>query len=77
MPLTKAQKIELKRIDSKYSKLEKLSIKSGFSLDEFFHDIDFRFSDVTEQKKRKADQQSTKRQQFFSNTKSVKPKHYS
>ena len=73
MPLTRNQKIELKRIDANYSKLEKLSIKTGISLDIFLMDSDYRFPNNRAMETTKAGKQSEDRKKVFGNHQSEKP----
>ena len=73
MPLTRNQKIELKRIDANYSKLEKLSIKAGISLDIFLMDSEHHFPNNKAIETSKAAIQSEDRKRVFGKHQSEKP----
>ena len=69
MPLTKTQKNVLKKIDANFNRFEKMSVKAGYSLDQYVVYPDFYFPDVSSQEKRDVHEQSKKRKQLFEQTK--------
>ena len=76
MPLTKSQKSELKKIDKGFNRIEKLSEKTGFSLSVFVPDLAFNFPNVSDQHKKRANEQSRNRKRVFEDTKLRKEKAF-
>ena len=69
MTLTKSQKSELKKIDKGFNRIEKLSEKTGFSLEEYVPDLAFNFPNVGDLQKKRANEQSRNRKRVFEETK--------
>lgn len=65
MPLTKTQKSELKKIDSVFKRMEKLSVKNGISLEQDLFIQEFQFNNLSDQKRREVFEQGRKRQEVF------------
>jgi hypothetical protein len=65
MSLTRLQKIELKKIDSVYRKIEKLSETGGITFDDYQKVNEFHYNDLTGEKRRQAFDQGRNRQEVF------------
>ncbi|MEP7263384.1 MAG: hypothetical protein ABI772_02745 [Bacteroidota bacterium] len=72
MPLTKTQKSELKKIDSVFKKMEKLSGRNGISLDQDLFIQEFQFNNLSDQNEQLVFEQGRKRREVFELSKQVR-----
>jgi hypothetical protein len=75
MTLTKTQKTEIKKIESGFKKMEKLTESNEISLDAYVLSQDFHFSNLSDEHRNLVNEQSQRRQDIFKQNKQTsKPK---
>lgn len=69
MPLTKSQKVELKKIDSVYRRIEEASENGRIKFEDYQRLNEFPFADFSEEKRSEAFERSRTRQEVFERSK--------
>ena len=65
MSLTKSQKVELKKIDSVYKKIEKLSESGGITFDDYQKINEFHYNDLSDENRKRVFERNRTRQEVF------------